>query len=514
MTKIISKTVLNSTKFVNRELKRSIGVEGDIEAETEAILVENGIDYAEFDDRINDSLPRTPWSIPAGEFAYRRDLRAHCIFTIDPATARDLDDALHVTELGPDLYEVGVHIADVSFFVEENSPIDLCAVERTTSVYLVQKVIPMLPRLLCEELCSLNPATDRLTFSVIWKVNGNGDILEEWFGRTVINSVVKLSYEHAQMFIGAPDSHFNPAEFPAIRPEFDLNAHIKPGVLNLHKLAVKLREKRFKAGCLALSQVKLSFVLNREAGGLPYGYHVYEQKDSNRLVEEFMLLANIAVAHRIYNSCPAKAILRKHPQPNAKQLEQLGESLRASGYEACDVSTSKAIQAFLLDVEAQTSDSVTRLTLTCLLSKTMQLAQYFCSGMDIPKEELYHYGLAVPLYTHFTSPIRRYPDLLVHRLLAASLGYMGETKRDPKYLQSIAENCNDKKYGARVCSDRSGEMFFSLFVHVSSFLIVKFFNFHSKISKKNRLFMGKLIASELARSVTNTLEGVRMIVSA
>ncbi len=369
-------------------------------------------------------------------------------------------------ELGPDLYEVGVHIADVSYFVEENSPIDLCAVERTTSVYLVQKVIPMLPRLLCEELCSLNPATDRLTFSAIWKVNSNGDILEEWFGRSVINSAVKLSYEHAQMFIESPEAQFNPAEFPPVQPAFDLNAHIKPCVLNLHKLAVRLREKRFNNGCLALNQVKLSFVLNREAGGLPYGYHVYEQKDSNRLVEEFMLLANIAVAHRIYRSYPAKAILRKHPQPNAKQLEQLGESLRSSGHEACDVSSSSAIQAFLLKVESETADPVARLTLTCLLSKTMQLAQYFCSGMDIPREDFYHYGLAVPLYTHFTSPIRRYPDILVHRLLAASLGYMSESKRDPKFLQSIAENCNDKKYSARICSDRSGEMFFSLFVHV------------------------------------------------
>lgn len=144
-------------------------------------------------------MPQTPWSIPADEYKYRKDLRNLCIFTIDPATARDLDDALHCIKLSDDVYEIGVHIADVSYFVPEDSPVDKCASERATSVYLVQKVIPMLPRLLCEQLCSLNPATDRLTFSVIWKIKSNGDILEEWFGRTVINSAVKLSYDHAQV---------------------------------------------------------------------------------------------------------------------------------------------------------------------------------------------------------------------------------------------------------------------------------------------------------------------------
>lgn len=186
--------------FVFSELVKCIGHEGEMEVETEAILIENGIDYSEFDEKVNECLPATPWSIPPEEFTYRRDLRKTCVFTIDPATARDLDDALHIIELdGGDRYEIGVHIADVSYFVQEDTLVDKYASERTTSVYLVQKVIPMLPRLLCEHLCSLNPATDRLTFSVIWTVNSNGDVLDEWFGRTVINSVVKLSYEHAQV---------------------------------------------------------------------------------------------------------------------------------------------------------------------------------------------------------------------------------------------------------------------------------------------------------------------------
>lgn len=180
-------------------------------------------------------MPQTPWSIPEKEFRYRRDFRDYCIFTIDPATARDLDDALHCIQLNDDLYEVGVHIADVSYFVREDSPIDQVACERATSVYLVQRVIPMLPRLLCEQLCSLNPATDRLTFSVVWKINSKGDILEEWFGRSVINSAVKLSYEHAQMFIENPDKQFDISQFPPIRKEFSLQ-DIKKSVLNMYQV--------------------------------------------------------------------------------------------------------------------------------------------------------------------------------------------------------------------------------------------------------------------------------------
>ncbi len=211
--------------------------------------------------------------------------------------------------------------------------------------------------------------------------------------------------------------------------------------------------------------MKINFVLNRECG-LPYGYNVYEQKDSNRLVEEFMLLANIAVAHRIYDKYPTKAILRRHPTPNAKQIKELSESFKTHGFE-CDVTTSNAIQSFLDSIR---NDPVAYLTMTCLLTKTMQLAQYFCSGICADRSRYYHYGLAVPLYTHFTSPIRRYPDILVHRLLASSLGYCEETKKETFILQSISDNCNDKKYSARICSERSAEMFFALFVNVIFFI--------------------------------------------
>jgi DIS3-like exonuclease 2 len=237
-----------------------------------------------------------------------------------------------------------------------------------------------------------------------------------------------------------------------------------------------LRKKRYLSGALALNQTKISFVLNKELDCMPYGYNVYQQKDSNRLVEEFMLLANIAVAHRIYNIFPTKAILRRHPSPNGKQLEQVGKTISSCGYN-CDTMTSGSIQTYLSWI--QETNPIGALTLTCLLTKTMQLAKYFCSGSNLKKEDYAHYGLAVPLYTHFTSPIRRYPDILVHRLLAASLDYCQESPRSASHLYLITENCNDKKYSARVCSERSSEMFFSLFIKVS-WLLFKFVDLEFK----------------------------------
>lgn len=264
------------------KLKCQLGSDGNINTETDAILIENNIDFNELNEEtLKSCLPQLPWSIPDAEYKSRRDLRSHCVFTIDPATARDLDDALHCIQLNDDMYEIGVHIADVSYFVNENTLIDQLASERTTSVYLVQKVIPMLPRCLCEHLCSLNPNENRLTFSVIWKINSNGDILNEWFGRSIISSVCKLSYENAQKMIDNPTKEYTDInEFPPIRSNSNIN-EIRQSVLNLNKIAKKLRQKRYDNGCLTLNQIKISFILNKQTQS-PYGCNVYEQKDSNR----------------------------------------------------------------------------------------------------------------------------------------------------------------------------------------------------------------------------------------
>ncbi|XP_066883278.1 DIS3-like exonuclease 2 isoform X4 [Kogia breviceps] len=240
--------------FALGQLAKSLGQAGEIEPETEGILTEYGVDFSDFSSEVLECLPQgLPWTIPPEEFSKRRDLRKDCVFTIDPSTARDLDDALSCKPVADGNFEVGVHIADVSYFVPEGSSLDKVAAERATSVYLVQKVVPMLPRLLCEELCSLNPMTDKLTFSVIWTLTPKGKILSEWFGQTIIRSCTKLSYEHAQSMIEGPTRKIPEKELPPVSPEHT-SEEVHRAVLNLHGIAKELRQQRFAGGALRLDQ--------------------------------------------------------------------------------------------------------------------------------------------------------------------------------------------------------------------------------------------------------------------
>ncbi|XP_043347734.1 DIS3-like exonuclease 2 isoform X6 [Dermochelys coriacea] len=334
------------SNFAIGQMAKSLGQAGEIEPETEGILTEYGVDFSDFSQDVLECLPQSlPWAIPPSELANRRDLRKECIFTIDPSTARDLDDALSCKQLPDGNVEVGVHIADVSYFVLEGTALDQVASGRATSVYLVQKVIPMLPRLLCEELCSLNPMKDRLTFSVMWKMTPEGKILDEWFGRTVICSCVKLSYDHAQSMIENPNKVFASEELPPVSPQHPVD-EIHQAVLNLHQIAKHLRKQRFIDGALRLDQLKLSFTLDKESG-MPQGCYIYQYRDSNKLVEEFMLLANMAVAHQIYRSFPQQALLRRHPPPQTKMLNDLMEFCDQLGLEI-DFSSAGALHKSLV----------------------------------------------------------------------------------------------------------------------------------------------------------------------
>ena len=453
-----------NSMYAHGELMRSLGEAGEIEPETEGILIENDVDYSEFTEEALSSLPvhELPWQIPNDEIVNRRDLRQHCIFTIDPATARDLDDALSCEKLDDGTYNVGVHIADVSYFLKEYTALDKTARFRATSVYLVQKVIPMLPRILCEQLCSLNPDQDRLTFSVMWNMSETGEIYGEWFGRTVIRSCVKLSYDHAQGFIGEPEREWTEDELPPISDGYSIS-QIRDTVLNLQKIAKNLRKNRFEGGALRLDQVKLQFTLDKDTG-MPNGYKVYTQRDSNRLVEEFMLLANMAVAHKIKNHYPETSFLRRHPPPQAKMVEDLVELCQNLGF-PLDPSSAGTLQSSLWRYAGNDEFTMARMqVLVSMCSKPMQNAKYFCTGC-IEDEELYrHYALNVPLYTHFTSPIRRYADVMVHRALAAALEYCPPSNRSKIEIQGIADNCNDRKTNSKRVQDLSAELYFSVFV--------------------------------------------------
>lgn len=442
-------------------IARSLGEAGEIEPETEGILLEYGIDSGPFSDEALACLPQeTPWKIPEKELEYRRDFRDDCVFTIDPLTARDLDDAVHCKKIQEGRFEVGVHIADVSFFVRRGTALDEIAIERATSTYMVQKVIPMLPRRLCEELCSLNPGEDRLTFSIVWHMSEKGEILDEWKGRGIIRSRVKMAYEHAQDMIEKPNRQWNPSELPPISDGATVE-QISAQVNQLHKFALRLRRNRFENGALRLDQVKLQFDLDKETG-LPNGYHVHKQRDANKLIEEFMLLANMAIAHHIYAAYPETALLRRHPKPHEKQLEDVIEICKSFGINFNGTS-SKTIQESLSQFPLSSPE---REVLVNLTMRPMKNAEYFCTG-SVEEDQYGHYALCVPLYTHFTSPIRRYADVVVHRLLAASLGIDEPLNQDPDVIDMIAGQCNDRKLAAKRASELSNELFFGIFVRES-----------------------------------------------
>ncbi|XP_070561830.1 LOW QUALITY PROTEIN: DIS3-like exonuclease 2 [Ptychodera flava] len=446
-------------------LHKSLGEAGEIEPETEGFLIENGVDFSEFSDKALGCLPDVSADkpgIPNSELSQRRDLRQQCIFTIDPATARDLDDALSCQLLPDGTYEVGVHIADVSYFLEEGTELDSVASARATSVYLVQKVIPMLPRLLCEQLCSLNPAEDRLTFSVIWKITEHGEILDEWMGRSVICSCVKMTYQHAQGIIENPTRVWTQEELPPVTSNHSVSDIVKC-VLNLNKIAVNLRKQRFEEGALRLDQPKLSFTIEG-VSGLPNGCSVYEQRDSNRLVEEFMLLANMAVAHRIYRSSPERALLRRHPPPKSKMIDDVVNMCSKLGM-PINANTAGELQTSLRQHYADDEHSKGRCQiLVHLCSKPMQMAKYFCTSFINDEENYRHYALNVPFYTHFTSPIRRYADVVVHRLLGEALKCGPSVLADKVSIQAQAGHCNDRKTAAKRVQDLSVELFFAIFI--------------------------------------------------
>ncbi|EYC11246.1 hypothetical protein Y032_0051g2097 [Ancylostoma ceylanicum] len=453
-------------------LEKQLGLAGEIDVETEGLLITHEIDTREFSDEVIACLPsvssESGWQIDQEELAKRRDLRDEIIFTIDPKTARDLDDALSIKPCddvdgaGKPGWEVGVHIADVSHFVYENTVLDEWASKRANSVYLVHQVVPMLPRLLCEELCSLNAGVDRLTFSVIFKMDDEGNVYDEWFGRSVIRSRVKLTYEHAQDFIENPDKEFSEAEVSEISDGTTVY-QIKEKVLQLHSVAKALRAKRSQSGSLQLDQPKLKFALDDETK-MPIGVSIYQAKDSNRLVEEFMLLANMAVARKIERHYRKTALLRMHPPPKAKILREAINLCNSIGFPINGTSSqhlSSSLAPFRSN--SQLLRSINQV-LSMILMKAMELARYFCTGSVESQSCYHHFALNVPFYTHFTSPIRRYPDIIVHRLLAASLNYCEPSQRTVEEIQKIAEHCNDKKLTAKKVSEASAETFFGILI--------------------------------------------------
>ncbi|KAK3155318.1 hypothetical protein QOZ80_2BG0201700 [Eleusine coracana subsp. coracana] len=404
--------------FPSAHIIQFLGKAGQVKTHMDAILFENAISDAEFSPESMACLPDVCWKIPQEEFEVRKDLRNVLTVTIDPPTASDLDDAISVETLPGEIVRIGVHIADVSYFVHPETALDAEAQSRSTSVYTLRHKISMLPSRLSEELVSLNPGVDRLAFSFIWDIDPHGNIVSRWIGRSVIFSCCKLSYDLVEDLVCSESSQSRFAVSSLqVHGTFERD-DVTKSLRCLYEVTKNLKEIRFKSGALSLDTAKL-MILFDEAGA-PCDSYRYVRNDACFIVEELMLLANMSVAEVISNAFPDCALLRRHPEPKLRKFREFEAFCAKNGFEL-DASSSGQLHLSLSRIKEKLQDDPVLFDILMFYaSKQMQSAEYFCTGNLISrKDDWAHYALAVPLYTHFTSPLRRYPDIIVHRTLNA-----------------------------------------------------------------------------------------------
>jgi len=396
------------------KIAQVLGMPGDNEVEMQSILVSNDFPLS-FEEQTLAETESIPEKISDAEFKKRRDFRDIFTITIDPEDAKDFDDALSLRTIGENRVEVGIHIADVSHYVKTNSNIDKEAYERATSIYLVDRVVPMLPERLSNHLCSLRPGEDKLCFSAVFEMDLSGKVYNEWFGKTVIFSDIRFNYEEVQKVI---EGEAHPR---------------KDEIITLHTIASSLREKRFEKGAINFRSKEVKFVLGED--GIPIKAVLKEQKESNHLVEEFMLLANRKVAEWVGNIFAKEQkdappfVYRVHDEPSPERLQNFSEFLQKLGYRL-DTGNRKNISNSLNALLETISGKAEETMIETIAVRTMAKAIY-------TPDNIGHYGLGFDYYTHFTSPIRRYPDLMVHRLLESYLS----TKKSSYAYNELEEAC-------------------------------------------------------------------------
>jgi ribonuclease R len=446
-----------------------LGRPGDHNTEMHSILLEYDLPY-EFEPEVEKEAESLSIEITKAEIAKRRDMRKDLTFTIDPKDAKDFDDALSFTKLENGNYEIGIHIADVSHYLEPKTILDDEAYKRATSVYLVDRVVPMLPEMLSNGVCSLRPNEEKLTFSAVFEINEKAQIIDEWFGRTVTYSDQRFAYEEAQSIIencklsDAIDPYTMPVDISIIDKEYTVTPEIVEATLKMDKLAKILRKKRMKEGAISFDRVEVKFNLDENAN--PIGVYFKESQDANKLIEEFMLLANRKVAEFIGFS-KGKAtnktfIYRVHDEPDIEKLASLQNIISKFGYKInteTKESTSDSLNKLLSDVHGKAESNM----IETLTIRTMSKAVYTTQNIG-------HYGLAFGYYSHFTSPIRRYPDVMTHRLLQHYLDG-GDSPKADKYeekckhsskreeLASKAERDSIKYMQVKYMQDHKDEIF-------------------------------------------------------
>ena len=398
------------------ELVDILGRTGENDAEMHAILLEYDLPY-KFEKGVEDAAEAIDGTITDRDRAERRDMRGVPTFTIDPADAKDFDDALSIRPLGEGRWEVGIHIADVTHYVRPNSVIDNEAVERGTSVYLVDRTVPMLPERLSNDLCSLRPHEEKLCFSAVFEIGEDLKVTREWFGRTVIYSDRRFTYEEAQSVIETGQGEMSEQ------------------ILTLNRLAQGLRRERFRHGAIAFDRREAKFTLDEK--GHPTGVYFKVQKEANQLIEEFMLLAN----RRVAEFC-AKAhghertmVFRVHDEPDMDKFEKFRSFILRFGYifkASKGIAVSKELNKLMSDIRGKAEENV----ISTLAIRSMAKAYYSTDNIG-------HYGLGFRYYTHFTSPIRRYPDIMVHRLLQRYLD--GGKSADKDFYENLAVHSSERE---------------------------------------------------------------------
>ena len=392
------------------KVNKVLGKPGEHNTEIHAILADYGLPY-DFPKEVLDFASSINTSITKKEIAKRRDMRSDLTFTIDPKDAKDFDDALSFKILGEDIYEVGIHIADVSYYVQPDTILDEEAFERATSVYLVDRVVPMLPEVLSNYACSLRPHEEKFTFSAVFKINNKAEVIDEWFGRTVTYSDARFAYEEAQEVIETKSNIISDT-VSLTGVTYEINDDIKNAILKLNELAIIMRSQRMKSGAISFDKVEVKF--NLDDTNNPTGVYFKTSKDANKLIEEFMLLANKKVAEFIGKQKPVKTfVYRVHDEPDDTKLIALQNIVSKFGFKfkIDSVNTvSNALNKLLKDVEGSKAQNL----VDTLAIRSMSKAEYTTQNIG-------HYGLAFEYYSHFTSPIRRYPDVMVHRLLQSYL---------------------------------------------------------------------------------------------
>ncbi|MDR0815655.1 MAG: ribonuclease R [Bacteroidales bacterium] len=389
------------------EVLQVLGDPGQNETEMHAILAEYELPY-KFEQKVEDAAADISTEITDEEIRKRRDFRGVPTFTVDPEDAKDYDDALSISKLSNGNWEIGVHIADVTYYVHPGSVLDKEAVNRGTSIYLVDRVVPMLPEKLSNNLCSLRPNEDKLCFSAVFEMDNESHVLKQWFGRTIICSTNRLSYEEAQTVIDTG------------------NGKMSSEILNLHGLAQTLRTERFKKGSISFDRPEPKFELDKD--GKPLGVYFSQNTTSHQLIEEFMLLANRRVAEYITGILQVESpvrvgtgkigVYRVHDKPQMEKLESFAGFIKRFGY-SIKTGSEHSIAISLNNLLAKVKGTKESTMIETLALRSMSKATYSTDNIG-------HYGLGFRYYTHFTSPIRRYPDMMIHRLLLYYLEGAGD----------------------------------------------------------------------------------------